>query len=181
MMHKMAKRNHTKPTDVTVGSVSKRAKWLQKPLIIFLAAILVIGVIGVGLWYRNTRNKTPVPTIRVACTDNTLAAAASVLAPADNKQLQPIVEQIRNTEGFTEDPNCLYVVLTYYINVSDPNEARRYFTDLEKVYNPEVGYNEIITPGSLSLEQLGATVVFLEQQKATVNDTQFYAPAGPRP
>lgn len=144
---------------------SRRKKIALYALGVGLAVAGVALVAAAGWFAYRAIDRSPAnQPAAVVCTDNTLARAAPLLASGETQQLQPIVAEIEATDNFTQDPNCLYIVVQYYIGISDAANARRYFNDLEKVYNPQTSYSDFIVSGSLPPQQLKPIIEFLEQR-----------------
>jgi hypothetical protein len=125
------------------------------------AAVLVVIIVGLGLYFGWPEPKVVVPD---GCSSQLLGRAAVVLDPTKVGELEPITDEIRQAPKYDQDPNCLYVLVTYYINTSDGTLAKEANNKLEKVYNPEKGYDEAIARDAKSPQALRPSVDFLVKQ-----------------
>jgi hypothetical protein len=136
---------------------------------LILIAIVVSGVIVVAA----NRETKPAVNIR-GCSSSLNRQAATVLLPERLEQLDQIVDKIVKLPGYEQDPNCLYIVLTFHINASDAAGSQHYLSKLEKVYNPRVGYDQALEAAQAKTPaELQPTVDFLQQQ-----GQQKFSPTG---
>jgi hypothetical protein len=134
-----------------------------------LIAIAVAGIIAVIA----NRETKPAVTTR-GCSSSLNRQAATVLSPDRLEQLDSIVDKVVKLPGYEQDPNCVYIVLTFYINASDAANSRHYLSKLEKVYNPRVGYDQALEAAQAKTPaELQSTVDFLQQQAQ-----QKFSPTG---
>ncbi|MEO8105388.1 MAG: hypothetical protein ABI602_03575 [Candidatus Saccharibacteria bacterium] len=118
---------------------------------------------------RHTANKTEPVVAAYKCSSQTLHEASQVLVPTKVTELGQIVGKIQKNKGYDTDPNCLYVVTTYYINESDSNQARYFVNKLNASYDKSKGLDDSLDPDiNLSVVGLNDTVKFLEK-----SDQQF--------
>jgi len=144
---------------------SKNAKY-------FVISVLGIGLaVGVLSWAspHQTDNNDEQSGVAYKCSSQTLRDASQVFDPTKVADLGRIVVKIQKNNGYTTDPNCLYVVTTYYINLSDSSHARYYVDKLNAAYDKNKGLSASLNPNiNLSVADLNDTVKFLEK-----NDQQF--------
>jgi hypothetical protein len=163
-------KSKTKPK-FDLSKFSKR----QKITAAALAVVILGAIAGAALYI--TRDK-PAPPIAPGpkCTYRMLEAAKPNFDPTKVMDLEKQVKEIEAIPGYDADTNCLYVALTYYINLSDPKKSRELYDKLEKTYNPLEGYETIIVDVAQKPEQLKPIVEFLEQQAEMIQQNGFYGP-----
>jgi hypothetical protein len=137
----------------------------QKILLLIFAGILVVVLIVIGsiIYYQNHHKKqSAVATTKVVngvCSASMLKSADASLAPTQTKTLAPIVASIQKLPNYQYDPNCLYILVSYYANTSNTASASMYLNDLEKVYKPYQPFSKYI--GVDSIAPLQAKVAYL--------------------
>ena len=136
-------RDTSQNTDVIVGKTEPRhllrrlsKKILFGGLVVIIAAAVIAGVI---LYRQQQHNKQLAKiaaqnTCIAADSGNLLKQAVQNLDPSRTAQLQPLVVQIQRLKNYNEDPNCLYVLATYYINTIDVNNAKIYIAKYNEAY-----------------------------------------------
>lgn len=153
---------------MVVSSGFKKTVPVPKERII--AAVLVVLLVTGGSWlvYHNI-NKGPRTTGNAdSCTDTSgsgvLQQAYDALKPGDYERLKPVVEKIKAIPGHDSNADCLNVIVTYYINVTDYKNAQHYLDKLNQVYDPNRGFSKALGPDVKSIEELRAEVAFLGKQ-----------------
>jgi hypothetical protein len=104
--------------------------------IVVVVIVLVVGL-AIYLNHRNDERKAQLAAKTVCETSDSgalLNDAAESLEPTQTIQLKPILKQIQALKSYQQDPNCLYVAVTYYLNIQDPINAQAYLTKFNKVY-----------------------------------------------
>lgn len=140
----------------------------KKKFGIKLGAVLLVAVmsgliINRILAARRHRSPHPIATT-TGCSEQILTTASVVMEPSKQKDLLPVVSQIKQLPQFDQDPNCLYVVINYYLSISDGANARSYFDKFQKVYTPETVLSPVLlSPTSIRPKDLQANVEFLEK------------------
>lgn len=74
-----------------------------------------------------------------------------------------IISKIEKLPNYQKDPNCDYVVLTYYIYTGNLASASIYMTRLEQSYNSKKGYSEILAPSAKSISNLKRQIAEIQQ------------------
>jgi|GEM_PF-1678865 len=175
----MKKSKQKKAEDAPAGvSLSQMASTKQKGrrALVLLSVALVLGGAGYGgyrtyTWYKD---RTSTNQAGISCAEQSskscsvLKEAKPLLDPKKVQELSKVVARIQEVSGYKQDPDLLYVVLTYYINLSDAANARKYYDLLAEVYQPGVGYDPILGSQTLKPEELKVTVMFLEQQNESL-------------
>lgn len=102
--------------------------------IIGVIFFLIITGVSTYFIYRSTTNKS---TTQCNGRENSkiYKDTAMLLGPGVSGQLGRAVEKIKLEPRFDEDPSCLYLVTTYYLNISDIDNATKYFTLFDKKVN----------------------------------------------
>lgn len=132
-----------------------RYKRRIKVLLILLGLLLIAGAGYLWIW--------PLVNVKPACSDEVIKQASVLLDRPHKEQLKPIADNTQKLKNFKKDPNCLYIVTTYYINVEDPTNARRFFESLKKVYNPQKGLSPKFGDIVKSLAGIELEVEFVEK------------------
>jgi hypothetical protein len=126
--------------------------------------VLILVVLSLA-WRAHEHNKKPKVVAVCTATANTpiLMRAAGAIYMNNVAKLQQAVTKIKQLSNYQTDPNCLYAVLSYSIDVGDAQSASQYFAELQKVYNPKQGFSSIIiAPKSIAM--LKGDVAFIKQQ-----------------
>ena len=103
------------------------------------AAFIIFAVLITGMRIiANNNNKL------VCNSDNNLITKSkSALDSNDNVSLSSVVDNILAKRGYAKDPNCDFILMSYYINISDGKSAQSNYNNLQKVYNSKRGLNPI--------------------------------------
>lgn len=141
--------------------LSPKHKDKRKVVFVGLTALVVIGII-VGLVAYKQRKQDMRPPGVAVCSETILREASQALDPTQATKLQPIVVKIEALQDFDKDQNCLYIVLTYYINSDNPQLARATFNKLNGIYDPTLGFSPKLGLHTKDLAALEADVTFRE-------------------
>lgn len=154
------------PKDIVVGNQngrlsdgkSTRSKWygkLPRPVLnAFIALVVIAMAVGGWVWYQHYQQE------KQAAADKRktqlINQAADKLDPQDGRSLESIAKQLEQQPGHNTDPNALYVLTTYYLNIGDTAKAQDYLNKLKAVYDPAKGFDESLKPitGWMTIEQL---------------------------
>ncbi len=169
MSHKFKKPSKVVSSGEVKGKRPQLKVWFKKYWKV-LVAVLAVALVVTAIWitYQNTRKPASKVTTSTACTDKSadgiLGKAAPALAQSQAAKLQPVVEKIKTLKDYNRDPNCLAVITTYYVNISDAKNARTNYDLLIKVYQPNKGYDPVIANGVSSPAAYKANIDFLDKQ-----------------
>ena len=168
---------HIKPSRLGRLKPNLKLPKRLRNIIILSVGLAALVTAGVGLYnYQNKR----LAKLKSACTSSAsgiLLEASSFLAPEKSTELKPIVEKIRALPNYDKDPNCLNVVVIYYINTTDPKNAREMFDKLTKVYNPKRGFADVLkVPAGKDIDQLRTGVEFVEKLDQEFRNNTFFGP-----
>ena len=143
----------------------KKLKTASRPrLYLLITGLLLFAALGTaGVVYKVRRSDTGTQQRVVVCSDDLLKRASKLLKPTKAKDLAPLVSEISGLGGFERDPNCLYVVTTYYVNISDSEAARTHLDNLEKVFRDEDMSPVIYNANNLTFEELKETVRIIDE------------------
>jgi len=191
---KFKKKTKTTPSPQEPATLAGHHDRLNKRqlLLVSLLLVTILGATGVYLLQSEKReadstldsntsaqmnDDSVISAIDSVCSEDLMLEANKYMPPGNNQELKSIVDSIFELEGYEKDPNCLIVITTYYVNLSDPLNTRKYYEELNKVFNQNIGYSPIIAANSLTPEQLKSVVDFLEQQSEQIKANRIYGPA----
>jgi hypothetical protein len=169
--HKLKKkfRKNQKP-DVIVGNgqapsegvvISGGQKSNSKKVFIIAGILTVVVVAAVIVSISHVRHQHSIANQREAI----VTQGAALLNPADVQQLTPVVAQIKQQPGYATDPNALYILTVYYINLTDATNTKAYYAQLSKAYNPQKGYTNLaLKKAARSPQDLKSSVTYVENQ-----------------
>jgi hypothetical protein len=168
---------------VVVGHRKRRPlpRWLIPTVL-----VLVVFVVAALIYQHHREDVKKAQTARLdartICTVTDSAAllkeASAHLSPLAYTQLQPIVQQIQKLKTYQQDPNCLYVVTTYYLDIGDVQHASQSFNELKQAYNPSQGYSKYLGDIPMGVSALQSQLTFVEQNAklASKNSGSFGNP-----
>jgi hypothetical protein len=147
-------------------------------LLMIGATVIVVGA-GSVLYSEHIRHTADSNAYLISsvCSDknnrSTLAQAAAYLSPSQSMELLPYVQRIKSIPSYQHDPNCLYVLVNYYVNITDPDNAQKYVMLLNKVYEPKIGLDSYFKY-SPSLKSLQISITALQKaQQIELNSTKI--------
>lgn len=157
---------------------------------LFTVSLILLAGVGLYAWKSGYlpggKTEQKAQTVRQECNkDSTsdycalLKEATGLLDPGKVKELSVVAEKIRKTEGYDKDPNYLYVVLTYHINLSDSENARKTYNLLKDAYGSEIGYDPLLVD-TKTPDELEPVVSFLEKNREAVDKNSFTVPPEPQ-
>lgn len=134
--------------------------WVKqhKRQLLVAVGVLIVLVAALFVFWPDPEPDPPA----VGCSKDLVRDAGRALAPSDVDRLQPIVQQMESSVGYEDDPNCVYVVMTYYINTSDSEKATQLYNQLVQAYDPDEGYDQSIAARAKSPEEVKPTIEFLQ-------------------
>jgi hypothetical protein len=159
--HVLVKEDNTRPPGrlkALLYAVVKHPRF--KPV----AAILLVALVITNVLFFLVLDRGPGISDGPKCSQAMLEKAKPAFDTAKVVELEPQAQEIEKIAGYDQDVNCLYVVLTYYINTSDGTKARQLHTTLKEVYDPNKGYQTVLWDVAQTPEELEPTVAFLENQ-----------------
>lgn len=139
----------------------------------FVVVIFLIAVVGLGVYlYRDKlveiiqKNNESEQTCQNPASEKCvlLKEGLGLFDPAQVQKLHDVVGKIKATKDYEQDPNLLYVLVTYDLNLSDAENARKDLNLLKNVYKPNVGYDPLLRNNAKTPKQLEEDVAFLERQ-----------------
>ncbi len=153
-------------TPRAVFSVIRNNGSKKRLLIVVSTGVIILvgaGATGLLFWNKSQGEKTT----KSQCSDGVgsplLKEASANLNPDKSAQLAPIVSTIQALDGYEKYPNCLNIIVTYYINTTDYNNAKNNMDKLEAVYDSEKGFSKELGGNSKSIETLRGNIKFLEK------------------
>lgn len=141
---------------------------------LYLGALIIIAALLAGGWAWHKQHQQSKKAAAEQEKAQLVNQASSKLAPQNSGSLQSIAEQLEKQPGYEKDPNALYVLTTYYLNIGDTARAQDYMTKLKAVYDPSKGFDASLKPvtGWMTIDQLQAKL------NAQVHPKQTTKPAG---
>ena len=126
---------------------------------ILVIALLFVVIIATGVFI-NSKNS------QLACaSDPSLMQQASVsIKNNDNKSLLASVNKITKKSKYANDPNCDFIVMSYYINISDGKNAQISYNELKKVFNSKNGLDSKISDTALPIDTYKGIIEYLITQ-----------------
>lgn len=109
-----------------------------------------------------------------------LTSSAKALETNSLKDQAKIVDEIKKEPKYTKEPNYMFVITRYYINIGDSKNAKAYYEKLTKVYNKKKGYSETIKSLASSPDDLQLMIKYLEQQAKQAQQNFYSVPAPPQ-
>ena len=150
----------------------KRKFWLYSLVLI----IIVSGIIFYFVWHSRQSSTVAVCTTR--SNSIILQQAGEAIIASNVAGQQQAVEKIQKLPNYQKDPNCLYVVVNYYISKGDTQNSSQYFAKLQSVYNPKQGFSKIfVIPKSIATLQSNITVMKLQAKEQKQHTTTFSNPS----
>ncbi len=126
---------------------------------ILVIALLFVVIIATGAFINNKNSQ-------LACvSDPSLMKQASIsIKNNDNKSLLAIVNKITKKSKYANDPNCDFIVMSYYINISDGKNAQISYNELKKVFNSKNGLDSKISDTALPIDTYNGIIEYLITQ-----------------
>jgi len=120
-------------------------------------AVLIIGA-GIFIYIKNNN--------QLICGSDTglMNQASNAIKNNDNKSLLSSVNKITKKSKYANDPNCDFIVMSYYINISDGKNAQTSYSELKKVFNSKTGFNSKISDVALPIDTYNGIIEFLITQ-----------------
>lgn len=129
------------------------------PAFVALAAVVVLAA-AVGRFVNPYSSHPP----GQVCSGELLQQAALAMAPEGSGRLKDIAGTIQKLPGYQQDPNCMYVVTSYYVDSSNAKDAQTAMKQLSAVYKPKDGFDgALVSPYARSYKDLQSSVAFLQQ------------------
>lgn len=122
-------------------------KPINKRFLIYAAVLAVLGIGAVVLYKHNTGSVvdklSPDACVKNYTKSCAIAEAKPLLDGSSNyDKLSKVVDKVKKINGYENDPDLLYIVTIYYINIGDGKNAQSYYDMLSKVYNSKAGFSK---------------------------------------
>ncbi len=158
-----------------LAGVKKHYSKLPKPAKLFvkLLPLLVLILITFGV-YRNANKFASTDLCRGESSSPIYKEAANVINPQASSKLGDVVRRIKQMKRYDRDPNCMYAVTVYYINISDAKNAKESLTKLKSVYDSKTGFSKDYRNGTIPISFLetkvkGLDILSSQADKGTIN------------
>lgn len=150
-----------------------------KPLII--VAIVAVLLLAIGVFAVVSRNgskqndQSQNVTRKTVCSNEIITEAGPLITEGSGSQLTAVAKKVMALPEFDRDPNCLYIVVNSYVNVSDAANGRKYYDKLKVVYDPQAGYSRSFGDTLITPEGLKKNIEYLEAQAKRLKENGVYA------
>jgi len=142
------------------GIAGSKERSRRKKIIMSFTIILVTAAGFIAYIYISNR---PSPPEARGCSEQTIRESAGKIAEEKTPELVGTVQYIQRQPGYDSDVNCLYILTTYFISVSDAENARKYLDMLKSIYTPEAGYSDILGDSAPAPDLIEQEVAFIEK------------------
>ena len=153
-----------------------RAFRYKKTLIGLLVVALVAVGLGVSLKISNARNQAQLDCSKKTCRD-ILTQANTAITNRNTEQEKAVVKKITSIKNYNRQPNYMYVLTQYYIDLGDYNKAKDSLQKLSAVYHdgdyvPEIS-SVVLPPSTL---ELSVNTIKLNNDQVEKNSYQLTQP-----
>lgn len=135
--------------------------------LLLVLAIIIVGAILVLVQRAHDKKKSTAIVATNTCSTkaagNLLQQAQIPIFGTEQPQLLQIVKKIKTLPGYQYDPNCLYVLTTFYVNTGLAKEAEQYMNDFNQVYNRKDYISSKLGPNAPAPATLRARVAALQK------------------
>lgn len=156
---------YKKPSNVVVGEQPPSHK-LAIPIILAVVAVVILAGAAGGWYFVQKGNDSTTLT----CPNSIMSEAVPILGSTttDLTTRGALVDKILTTDNYSSEPNCLAILTSYYIDVSDVDQAKYYNDLLAQNYNESTGYQSPISGYLLPPAGYSEQITFLEKQAEAV-------------
>ena len=155
------------PTSVAKpkGNFPALPKLFTKRNVMILAGVIVLAAVITGVVIFHQRNQNKLDCNKKYC-QQILVDASTAFAANNISDQKKQVDKITDIFGYDKQPNYMYVVTNYYINISDAVNAQKSYDKLLVVFDQKVGYSPSLTGNVLTTVQLKDSISFLQQRQS---------------
>ncbi len=160
-------------TKANSGVVRRKKRVITTVLFVILCVAIYYLYPTIRSQYNNnfTVGKDCTDSKREECT--LLNESVKLFDASKVKDLSRVVDNIRKTRDYSQDPNLMYVLVTYDINRSDGDNGRKDLNQLKKVYT-KAGYDKVLVQvGAVKPSDLEEKIKFLEDQAMQVKKNNW--------
>ena len=150
-------------TESTAGRWASIERYF-KPTIIILSTILIVCVLVAGVVGVIRAKQRHDLQQQQAKRHALIVRASKVLEPKDVSRLEPITKEIKALPNYQNDPSYVYILLVYYINLSDSPNATHYLVQLNKISKSNLALEPVLQSNAPSRQDLQKNISFLENQ-----------------
>ena len=144
-------------------NILHKREWFFGLVVVFVLAIIASQVVSL----HNSKTK---------CGKSILQEAATSMNSISHLGLQQTAIKIQKIKNYQQDANCLYPVVTYYIDIGDPTNARIYLTDLEKAFDRKKSFSPYLGSKLKDITTIEGDVAFLQNhQKVIITNIQTFS------
>ena len=134
----------------------KNLRWLI-PLIV---VVIAVGIIAIVININSNKNNQNV------CSNSIINQAYSNFSPNNINSLSTTVSTITKLKNYQKDPNCMYILTIYYINIANPTKAQNSLNTVIK--DKTIKLDQLLLKHS-SLSKLNQTISYLKKDLQTIN------------
>lgn len=147
----------------------------KRPYIKYILLIVVLGLVGVGIQAVRDREARISKNICNGRDNNAFyTSVAPKLYSRRYRELSADVVKVKLTKDYQKDANCLYVLVYYYVSVSDAVNAKDNYSKLEKVYNSKKGFAKPLASRAGSLEDVKKEVAKVDQSREQFDKNKVF-------
>lgn len=103
----------------------------------FLAPILLLPLLVVIVFWLARDDNKKVISYNPVCDDDLLSQANINIEPPNTLELSKVIDKIQKLDGHDSDPNCLYVIIKYNLQIGNLEGARSNLDKLKVNYQTE--------------------------------------------
>jgi|GEM_PF-765174 len=115
-------------------------------LFVFCTIFILFSSLLIGLFLVFIKN----PQMTCYSSSNIINQALVDIKNKDNENLLKLVMEITKNNNFSSDPNCDFIIMNYYLNISDGTNAQIYFNKFQQFRDKKPGMSSSLIPLVLS-------------------------------
>lgn len=169
--------------NVTTGGVNGFREKKQIRVILIVAIFIFVIIAGAYLIIENNeKNKKKLAGLcSSGDTSYVYQTASGIMSSSteNNAKLKIVVDEINQISGYDNSPDCLNIIVRYYLNEGNAEMARAYFDKLTIAYAENGQKKLTLVEGDVenrTYEQLKSQVEFLESNVSILKDNSSKDP-----
>lgn len=167
-MNQQLQKHTTDSRGVIVGT-GGRGRLPRKKVSLIIGLLVITGVAAYFIIPRSEPgSNNPPDVVQKICSDEVIERASQLLTEEKTQELQTVSDEVQKLPNYNVDPSCLFIVLVYQLNSSDPASARATMEVLFAIPNFEThisSYLKSPTTPRHTRESIRESVEFAETVK----------------